>query len=236
MSIYCIVLALGIIAVTVFLVLRVKEGGIKALLLKSAASVLFIASAISAFSASGSNKLYFAGMIILSLVLGLLGDICLDLKWIYPDDNDVYTFAGFGSFGIAHIFIYAALLIWFADISKIWSYLIPLIASTIIAVLVILLEKPMKLKYGKFKAISFFYVFILMLWTFTAGSFALISDFNNTALNLLTIGGLLFLISDLILSGTYFGEGKRRPVDIISNHSCYYLSQFVIASSLLFIK
>ena len=38
---------------------------------------------------------------------------------------------------------------------------------------------------------------------------------------------------DLILSGTYFGEGKNRPVDIVTNHVTYYIAQFVIAGSLL---
>ena len=51
---------------------------------------------------------------------------------------------------------------------------------------------------------------------------------------LIFIGGVLFVISDLILSGTYFGVGKNRPVDIITNHVSYYLAQFVIASSILF--
>ena len=38
------------------------------------------------------------------------------------------------------------------------------------------------------------------------------------ALNLLFAGGVLFALSDLVLSGTYFGEGKERPVDLILNY------------------
>lgn len=234
MTYFYISIALGIISTTTFLFLRVKKFGIKAVFAKTTSSVLFIATAVSAFSASGISDLCFAGTIILALVLGLLGDIWLDLKWVYPHDNDLYTFAGFTSFGIEHVLIYSLLMIRFSDLSMNRTWLIPLFASIIISVCVLLLEKPMKLKYGKFKAISGFYVFILILWTLTAGSFALAYDFENTTLNLLTIGGLLFLISDLILSGTYFGEGKNRPIDIIGNHISYYLAQFVIASSLLF--
>jgi len=47
------------------------------------------------------------------------------------------------------------------------------------------------------------------------------------------IGALLFLLSDLVLSGTYFGTGKRRPVDVILNHILYYAGQFLIAGSVL---
>ena len=50
------------------------------------------------------------------------------------------------------------------------------------------------------------------------------------------IGGVFFAISDLILSGTYFSTGKDRPVDVITNHATYYIAQFIIASSILFIS
>ena len=48
------------------------------------------------------------------------------------------------------------------------------------------------------------------------------------------IGSVLFAASDLILSGTYFSEGRERPVDITSNYICYYAAQFLIAYSLAF--
>ena len=51
---------------------------------------------------------------------------------------------------------------------------------------------------------------------------------------MLIAGGVLFAVSDLILSGTYFGEGKERPFDIISNAITYYLAQYVIAFSIMF--
>ena len=57
-----------------------------------------------------------------------------------------------------------------------------------------------------------------------------------TGYDLFFIGGVLFMISDLILNGTYFGEGKERPVDIATNYLTYYSAQFLIASSLMFLK
>ena len=54
-------------------------------------------------------------------------------------------------------------------------------------------------------------------------------------LTLMFAGLVLFLVSDLILSGTYFGEGKNRPVDVVSNHVTYYFGQFLIALSLLYL-
>ena len=47
---------------------------------------------------------------------------------------------------------------------------------------------------------------------------------------------MLFAISDLVLSGTYFGKGKERPIDLLLNYLFYYGAQFVIAWSLLFVR
>ena len=57
----------------------------------------------------------------------------------------------------------------------------------------------------------------------------------KTPLNLIFIGGVSFAISDLILSGTYFGEGKDRPIDLALNYITCYAAQFLIASALVFI-
>ena len=99
----------------------------------------------------------------------------------------------------------------------------------------VLLEKPMKMVYGKFKAITAIYGFVLAFMTFLSASLAIMNKFENMTLNFMFAGGVFFLISDLILSGTYFGEGKRRPVDVITNHTTYYAAQFLIAASLMFI-
>lgn len=39
-----------------------------------------------------------------------------------------------------------------------------------------------------------------------------------------------------ILFGTYFSTGKDRPVDVITNHATYYIAQFIIATSIFFIR
>ena len=53
--------------------------------------------------------------------------------------------------------------------------------------------------------------------------------------SLFLLAVLLFAASDLILSGTYFGEGKDRPVDIVLNYLTYYPAQYLIAFSLAFV-
>lgn len=233
--IYYYILALGIIATVVFLLIRVKEGGVKGTIAKALASTLFIATAVGASAVSGITDLTFPSYIIVGLVFGLLGDIWLDLKWAYPKDNDTYTFAGFISFAVGHLIFISGLLTKYADSSKPIYILLPLAAAIVLGIATVALEKVMKLKYGKFKTVSACYASILIYFTLLAGSLALMNSFDVKALNVIFIGGVFFLISDLILSGTYFGEGKDRPIDVITNHVSYYIAQYLIASSLLFL-
>ncbi len=236
MTLFFIALALGIVATIAFLVKRVKDGGVKAAMLKAFASTLFIATGVAATATViGAEKFSFALFVVMGLVMGLMGDIWLDLKWVYPETNDTYTFAGFGSFMIGHFFYLAGLFIHYADFSKPLYIVIPAVIALLLGGGVVVLEKPMKMVYGKFKAITGVYGFVLGFMTFLSGSLALMHNFEEMTLNFMFVGGVLFLLSDLILSGTYFGEGKRRPVDIVTNHVAYYAAQFVIASAVLFI-
>lgn len=233
---YFFLLGLGVISCIIFNYLRVKEGAVKALLMKGFTSVLFVSCAAAATASNiESANIMFALFVIVGLVFGLMGDIWLDLKWMCPDDNDTYTFAGFGAFMIGHLVYICGLFIYFVDFSKPLHIVIPVVLAVLMITVVIMLEKPLKLNYGKFKPISAIYGFILIFMTLLSGSLAFMNGFGNMTLNFMFAGGVFFLISDLILSGTYFGEGKNRPVDIVTNHAAYYIAQYLIASSLLFI-
>lgn len=231
------VLAIGIISAVLFMKERVKRCSVKALMMKAVTSILFIfCGAIGSANALKQGYSIFPILILMGLVFGLLGDIWLDLKWIYKDDNDIYTFSGFFSFIVGHIFFISAILQRFADWDKIIYIVLPVVISLIAAVGMLILEKPLKMNYGKFKVITVIYTFIVALLAFLSGSLALMNGFKIMTLNLMFAGGIFFALSDLILSGTYFGENKKRPIDIITNHTTYYAAQFLIASSLMFLK
>ena len=97
------------------------------------------------------------------------------------------------------------------------------------------IEKPMKLSFGKMKPVVVAYSFLLFLTVLLSGSLALLHRWSAPTLNLFFAGSVLFAVSDLVLSGTYFGVGKDRPVDIVLNYLSYYPAQYLIAFSLAFL-
>ncbi|MBE6716359.1 MAG: lysoplasmalogenase [Ruminococcaceae bacterium] len=229
---YAIIVLIGLISLCAFLFLRVKKTDVKSLMLKAVTSVMFILTGV--FLTIVNTSLY-AGLIVAGLTCGILGDIWLDMKFMYRQDEKFLTNAGFISFACGHFFYIAAIIAGTAPSFKVIS-LLPSIGIALIAGCAVYFgEKLMKLNYGSYKIISTLYGALLFFVTVLALFACIFSGFSaNTHLFVFFIGGVLFVISDLILSGTYFGEGKNRPVDIITNHVSYYLAQFVIASSILF--
>ncbi len=229
---YWILLGVGILATVAFLAIRVKKGGIIALYAKAVASCCFIATAIAA---TNQNRIFieFGSLMISGLILGMLGDIWLDLKWIYLQDKDLYLYSGFISFLLGHVCFVTA--IFRNSPWELWSTAVAVIAAVVIAVIALLMEKPLKMHYGRFKLIVFLYSFMLALTMTSAIMTAVITNFKPVWV-VMSIGGILFLLSDLVLSGMYFAQGKNTKVNIIINHSLYYAAQFFMAATILFIK
>lgn len=229
---FCILLTvIGAAVLVLYVREKLRSYSPKALMLKSAVSFFFIAVAIAALAESGAVYGYF---VLAALVCGLLGDIWLDLKYVYRQDEETFTFAGFMAFGCGHIIFITGLLINYADFSRPFYIIIPILIGIIAGIVTGLAGPLMKLDYGKYKTIVMVYGALLFGVTVLAGSLALMNSFSVPLLNLMFVGGVLFAISDLVLSGTYFGEGKERPVDIILNYIFYYGAQFVIAWAVFF--
>ncbi len=91
------------------------------------------------------------------------------------------------------------------------------------------------MRYGKFKWIVFLYSLTLSMTMTMAMVTAVITHFQ-TMWVVMSVGGLLFLLSDLVLSGMYFGEGKNTKFNVVLNHSLYYAAQFIMAATVLFAK
>ena len=224
MCLTCIVI--GAFFLVAFLLKCKDKRSVTGVFLKNATSIFFILTAVCGIVKNSASWKY-GLLIVVGLVFGMLGDIYLDQKWVYPKDMKQYLYAGFICFGIGHLF-YIPALVMTAHISM-KLMIIPVIVGVAVAVGNLLLEKPMKQKFGQYKAIVTVYSFILAAMVATAVVAAFVS--KHPAFIVYAIGSVLFLVSDLVLSPMYFGEGKNTPTNFIVNHVTYYLGQYMIAFS-----
>lgn len=250
---------LGLISLIAFLIKRDKKSSIVAIALKTVTSLMFISAAVaSAIYSMHSNpstdfsRLVPVGLFVLGLVFGMVGDILLDFKIYFKalnmrflcldHDTDVLMLTGMSSFGFGHILYITALAILNSSslINLLYSCAIGL---ALIALVMFMSIKVMKMDFRKFLISSIIYGFLL-------GTFVIYSLFNvvgNPSIEniLLLVGSIFFIVSDLILSITYFSKkedyeksGMFNPESkfmIIANHVTYYVAQFLIAISIMFI-
>lgn len=233
MGVYIALLCVGVLLVATYLFFRTKKPSLHAVFIKTGASLIFIS--ICAYGLYLHHYTILPLMFVIGMVFGMLGDILLDFKYIYPEQDKIFTYSGFTTFGIGHIFFIAGM---FRDLyhneSGIYIVL-PFVFGVLMAVVTLLMQKPMKLKYGDMTTIVAVYAFILFSMAGTAISMAILNKFASTSLILLTIGGALFAISDLILSQAYFGGKEKNPIVIILNICTYYSAQFLLASAIFFL-
>jgi len=226
----------GVGTMTPYIVLRIRRKHVPAIILKVCTSVLFLlTTGVSVLMSGGAAweryKFLFLG-VLFGQISGLLGDYWLDMKDMHTKHRDTYILAGFTSFLVGHLFFTAGLLKTYGAGVK--TLLFILGAGILLCVLVLATEKPMKLKYGKFKGITAGYSAVFGMSIAAALFSWLYAGHSHQAL-VMTIGLVVFLLSDFVLSGTYFGEGKTRPADYALNYILYYGGQFTIALSLLWI-
>jgi len=223
---------LGVCTLAPYIVLRCKRKLTPGLFLKIATSMCFImatgAVILANSGAFGTYRYLFLGILV-GQVFGLLGDYWLDIKDMLPKHKEPYMYAGFISFFICHVFYIVGLLRTYG-----WDWqMVAIMAGAGLALVIFVLatEKPMKVRFGSFKGIVAAYSAIFGV-SISAALMSYINTRNLQAL-VMAIGLVVFLLSDLFLSGTFFGEGKDRPFDYAANYICYFGGQFTISLSLL---
>lgn len=228
-----IALGLGAAFLVLFMVKCCKQRSVEGVFIKNIVSLFFLMTSITGTLAN--PEYWELGIsIIAGGIFGMLGDIYLDQKWVYPEHNDQYLFAGFTCFGVGHLIYIAGLLHQVEFTAK--DFIIPAVCSVVVAVGQLILEKPTKQKFGKFKPILVIYCLIL---PFAMGlAFAAGYKTQQMAYMIYAIGMVMFLISDIILSPMYFAiaKDKNTPINFILNHGTYYIAQFMIAFSITLLK
>lgn len=196
----------------------------KATLLKGIASAFFVALGVICYAENATN---FGRLILIGLILGMVGDIFLNLRNQFEGAASRKIFAiGILAFLSGHFFYIAALIRLNTGI------LLPAVICTAVISLIAIppLMKRITAPSKGLKIFGYAYLVIVIAMFSCAASLLLKSGISLLP-GLFTIGGLLFTVSDFIM--IYYSFGKKiRPLRAI-NLLSYYIAQLIIAICIL---
>lgn len=214
------VIVIGCILQAVFIAAEHKEKYIAADILKGLASLMFVIVGFYGKKAAGSS---FAGLIFAGLVLGMAGDILLNLRFVFEKSGQKIFLAGIAAFLAGHILYLAALV---PKASRI--VLCVAAGSVLAAALLAYIFKTMEVKKA-FKIFGVVYLGAVIIMTAIAIGIAAASP---VAANVVyAAGAVLFTASDIVLIFNTF-SGTTKFSLRITNLSLYYIGQMMIAYSL----
>ena len=195
---------------------------------KTITSILFVTIAISGYLEKSSNFTYFI-FILLGLLFSLFGDIFLIFKNEDKNHLSKYFIYGILNFSLAHVFF----SIGFIYLSRFSFYTI--LFSFLLAFVVLFILKCIKELDFKdsFYYVAFYSVVISFMFIQSLNLYFSINFYNPYVL-WITIGALLFVLSDLILSFDYFYKDCPKFMAVL-NLLIYYIAQLLIALSVLYI-
>ena len=236
MILYWLFVIAGFLLLLLFIHEKCKAYTVKATLIKTAVSAIFMATGLlTAYNVPADSPARgMAFLIVAGSLFGLFGDIFLDLKYVHRSDETLYTYAGFCTFFIMHTIIVIGLIRYFGGaVGVLWT-LLPLLVGFAVGIGNVFLGPVMKLDYTGYKGITMAYGGLLIGATLLTLVYAVKSGFASPFLTVMLVGYVLFLVSDLILSQTYFA-GKEGRFFIASNYATYYAAMYLFASAAIYL-
>lgn len=227
MNLFVLVLALtGAALQAVFIAVEHKEKYIPAVVLKGSAAVLFCIIGVYALTSASVNQ-SFARLIVIGLCFGAVGDILLNMRFVFPAVGQKIFLAGVAAFLTGHILYLCAIL----PLSR--NPVICLILGVILAAaLLAWIFKTLQVKLA-FKIFGVLYIGAIVLMTAVAVG-NVITTPDQTSAWMHAVGAVLFTLSDIVLIFNTFGPKQKFSLRI-TNLSLYYLGQLMIACSLFFV-
>jgi len=222
-------LLLGIIGFAIqiaFILVENKKKYVPAVILKGSAALVFIVIGILSMQLASNHS--FARLVVIGLLLGGIGDVLLNLRFVFEKSGQKIFLMGIAAFLSGHIMYLAALIL----LSN--NLLVSLICGVVAAALLLrwIFSKIGEVQKA-FKIFGYVYIGAIVLMTAVAiGN--LISNPGSTSALLYVIGAVLFTASDVIMIFNTFGDTQKFSMRS-SNLSLYYLGQLLIAISLQFI-
>ncbi len=217
-----IYIIIGFILQALFIKVEHEEKYLLADILKGAASLMFVLVGYYAYTRVNHafNKQFLIG-----LLFGMIGDILLNLRFVFKKNGQKIFLVGILAFLIGHI-IYLVALIQQARGSYVW-YCIA-VGAIAAAALLAYIFKTMDVK-PAFKIFGVFYLGAVFIMTAIAIGIALFAP--STRATVYAIGAVLFTASDVVLIFNTF-SGVTKFSLRITNLTLYYIGQMLIACSL----
>lgn len=215
---------LGAIIQGIFIMVEHKEKYVPAVCLKGSASIAFVIIGIIAFKVATDTS--FAKLVLIGLIFGALGDILLNLRFVFEKAGQKIFLIGIAAFLTGHILYLAALIPQCQSLA-----LCIIIGALIAAAILAYIFKTMEVKKA-FKIFGIFYLGAVIIMTSIAIGNLIAAPAAATWLY--AIGAVLFTISDIVLIFNTF-SGTTKFSLRITNLSLYYIGQLLIATSLFFI-
>ena len=215
----------GIVIQGVFIAVEHKEKYVGAVVLKGLAAVIFCCIGMFAMATAAVNQ-SFARLVVFGLCFGALGDVLLNLRFVFPTVGQKIFLAGVAAFLTGHILYLCAIV----PLSQ--NLTVCLIAGVVLAAaLLTWIFRTLTVKLA-FKIFGVLYIGAIVLMT--AVAIGNVVTAPGTAAWMHAVGAVLFTLSDIVLIFNTFGKEQKFSLRI-TNLSLYYLGQLLIASSLFFI-
>ena len=211
---------IGILLQGLFIKVEHEEKYVLADILKGSAALMFVLVGYNAYLANSSdtNRLFLIG-----LIFGMIGDILLNLRYVFPKNGQKIFLVGILAFLIGHILYLVALI---PSAQHLWLFVA--IGAIAAAGLLAYIFKTMEVKKA-FKIFGVFYLGAVFIMCSIAIGIAIFAPSPRSIVY--AIGAILFTASDVVLIFNTF-SGVTRFSLRITNLSLYYLGQILIACSM----
>ena len=214
------VVILGIVAQSTFILVDRKGRYTLAGVLKGLASLLFCI--LGWVEMQNAHNPEFASCIEIGLILGMLGDIGMHLRLIFPKSKTITMGIGTAFFLLGHVLYMLALLP-----IETGALIYALTAGVILcAALAMCIIRKVTVK-GVLKTLGTCYFLIICIMVSVAVTLHIMEP-KSTPRLLFAVGATLFIVSDIIMTLNLFLPNPKkwyRPVNLF----VYYIGQLLIA-------
>lgn len=216
---YLYLAAMCLAIMAIFIYFENKEKFVLAVIFKGLASLCFVLLGMK----SAREGSVLCDRIKIGLLLGMIADILLNLRWVFAKKGKIIFLIGILVFLSGHVMYILAL------VPECQNLLLAIILGAVATAIILVWIFSKITAQMAFKIFGVFYIGAITIMNAIA-IFNLVS--NPCSRNIaFVMGALLFLVSDIVLILNTFGSESKFSLRV-TNLSLYYLGQIMIALSM----